>query len=330
MNLKENCCRIMETEDHFKNGASQKSQMSKVKTRCALISCKITLKVLCMLVLFGVNTRLPAQDVNRRQNNNQSNQVRAQDYPQVLNIRDRGRDSTSQAQSAQQNNSQMPVPPNSKKNGFSIHAGGVFPVGFFAEEPAHNELDGGFSASTGFNVGIKGKIPLSVDGLGIFISGDFIYNGLKGSLKSLYDDAEISADKVKKPRYLNIPLFAGLNHKINIDQTYSLWIEGGLGPNLRIITPTKITEQEYDRYGSTTYTTEVKYDMQASFAFQFGAGIMINDIVSFGLHYYGLGNSKIKGKFTETTSDGDIYTEYLPNLKKYSQNCLIVRIGIHF
>ena len=309
---------IMETGDHFKNGASLKGQMSKVKTQSVVKDIfRQLLKLSCVIVLLGISSHFSAQ--NTQSNQRQNNQTQGQDYPQVLNIRDQY-DTNDPPPKARSTN---------KQGGFSIHAGGVFPVGFFNEEPTLGifSFDGGFSASSGFNVGLKGKIPLSLDGMGIFISGDFLYNGLKGTMKNNYDEVEKTADKVIRHRYLNMPFFAGLNYKINIAPMYDIWFESGIGPNLRVITASKVTEQ--DRWD--TYSYEEKFDMQTSFAFQVGGGFMINDIVSIGVHYYGLGKTKIKGKFTETfLDDPPPYTIYSSELKKYSQNCILVRIGVHF
>ena len=304
---------IMESGDHFKNGASLKGQMSKGKTQSVVKDIfKTLLKLPYMIVFLGISFHFSAQ-------NTQSNQRQGQDYPQVLNIRDQydTKDTPKRVRSTD------------KQGGFSIHAGGVFPVGFFYEEPTLGifSFDGGFSASSGFNVGLKGKIPLALDGMGIFISGDFLYNGLKGTMKHNYDEAEKTADKVIRHRYLNIPFFAGLNYKVNFAPMYAFWLESGIGPNLRLITASKVTE--YD--GWDTYSYEEKFDMQTSFAFQVGGGFMINDLVSIGFHYYGLGKTKIKGKYTEIYLDEPLpYTFYSSELKKYSQNCLLVRLGIHF
>ena len=210
-----------------------------------------------------------------------------------------------------------------------IHFGGAFPVGNFAEETGD-----GFSASPGFNVGVKGKIPLPVNGLGIFISGDFIFNGLKGLMKDYFDEMEDDGYDVKRPRYINVPIFVGLNYKYNFNPHFGIWAEGGFGADLRKITNWEESYTDYDYYyGTYTYSYKLKLDMQASFAGQIGTGIMINDLFSIGLHFYGLGASKIKGKLTESITAGgytDSETYPVSDSKSYSQNCFMVRLGFHF
>ena len=220
-----------------------------------------------------------------------------------------------------------------KDGGFSIHFGGAFPVGDFGEETHayiyYDEVlvdfDRGFSASPGFNIGIKGKIPLPVNGLGIFISGDFIFNGVKGTLKEDYDELqEIIEDyggSFTRPRYINVPLLVGINYKYSVNQHFGVWAETGVGANLRMITAMKA---ELD--GSTA---TIKFPIRPCVAFQIGGGIMINDLFSVGLHYYALGSSKMKMKYEykdDWGSDSDTYT----TTKSYSQACFMLRLGFHF
>ena len=232
------------------------------------------------------------------------------------------------ASQPQQNYSQSIQPQTQTKaysqksdGGFSLHLGGAFPMGEFGEETTDLDEYEKFSASIGFNVGIKGKIPLQVKGLGIFISGDFIFNGLKGKIKDYYDEAATEYDELQRCRYINVPMFVGLNYKYNINSQFGIWCEGGLGVDIRKITSVK--------YVSGDESIKMKYNMQASFAFQVGGGIMIKDVFSIGVHYYGLGKSKIKGKVTYSDSDDSDY-EPFSYPRKCAQNCLVVRLGFHF
>jgi len=207
--------------------------------------------------------------------------------------------------------------------GFSIHFGGVFPLGDFKDDDADKWLfDGTSGASVGFSLGFKQKIALPVNGLGIFVSGDIIFNGLAGDVKDMFDDWEDDAD-VKRPRYLNIPVFVGMNYKYSVSPTFAVWFEGGVGPNFRKITDLEVSETYY----GTKYSTKVAFDLATSFGGQIGGGIMINDLFSIGMHYYGLGKTKIKYKMTE--SSGGYSDTYSDNVK-VAQNCFMIRLGFHF
>jgi len=196
----------------------------------------------------------------------------------------------------------------SSDGGFSIHLGTAFPLGDFKED-IYLIGDGRSGASTGFNIGIKGKIPLQVDGLGIFISGDFIFNPYNGL--DLYNALDV------KPKYINVPLLVGLNYKYSFSPMFGMWCEGGLGANFRKVSAIK--------YGNREYV----FDLLTSFAGQVGGGVMIKDFFSIGLHYYGLGATEAKGEYIYTYYN-DSYTQSFSFPKKYTQNCLVLRLGLHF
>jgi|GEM_PF-772083 len=205
-------------------------------------------------------------------------------------------------------------------SGLSIHLGGAFPVGNFGDDSWE---DNAFGAGPGFDFGLKSKIPLPVNGLGFTISGDFIFNGLKGQWKDAEDrykeEVEEDGGSYTRSRYINVPIFVGLNYKYSINQNIGFFGEFGLGPNLR----TQTTEKE--KYSD--YWEKTKYPIKMSFGFQAGAGIIINDLFSVGLHYYALGAAKVKMKY-ESSEDNN--SDTWESNKKYSQNLFIIRLGFHF
>jgi hypothetical protein len=214
----------------------------------------------------------------------------------------------------------------SRDGGFSVHVGGAFPVGNFGEEPMSANDDpyqtGRFSASPGFNVGIKGKFSVAPDnGLGVFLSADLIYNGLKGMVRDSYDDWEAEGYDVVRPKYLNIPVFAGMNYRYDFTPKTGLWIEAGVGPNFRKITNFESAYTE----GNESYTFKTIYKFQTAFGLQVGGGVMLNDQISLGIHYYGLGRAKIKGEEKDGTE-----TEPFTINRKSAQNSILIRLGYHF
>ncbi len=218
--------------------------------------------------------------------------------------------------------------PQSPDGGFSIHFGGAFPVGNFGEEPDTNRdvfagFDTGkFSAAGGFSIGMRAKFPISTDGWGVFVSGDLLYNGLKGMLRDAIEEYETNGVDVVKHKYLNIPLFLGLNYRYDVNSKIGLWIEGGAGPNFR-----KITNLEFSNYNAS-YSDVYSYKMQTAFGFQIGGGLMLNDRFSIGLHYYG-GATKIREDLKWTEGDVSGTEPYSYN-KKSPQNSVLLRLGYHF
>jgi len=81
----------------------------------------------------------------------------------------------------------------------------------------------------------------------------------------------------------------------------------------------------YEDYFGNDVTETAKYPIRTSFAFQIGGGIMVNDFFSVGLHFYGLGASKVK-----VTYEDDWGSNTYTTTKSYSQSCLMLRLGFHF
>jgi hypothetical protein len=226
----------------------------------------------------------------------------------------------------------------SRDGGFSFHVGAAFPMENFGEEsnsPSNAFTIGDFSASPGINVGLKGKFPIAMNnGLGVFISADFMYNGLKGLLKDYYENLEISRTDVTRHKYINIPLFAGLNYRYDVTTTFGLWLEAGMGPDFRIITRHETSGQIENAQVVSSYYNKYSYKMQTAFGFQVGGGVMLNDQISIGIHYYGLGRAKIKEEYRKE----ELFSNQTPQVeiedriynKKSAQNILAIRLGYHF
>jgi len=216
--------------------------------------------------------------------------------------------------------SKVKKPKKTSDGGVSIHLGGAFPVGDFGNDNLY--ADKALGAGEGFNVVLKGKIPLSVKGLGVTVSGDFIFNGYKGDWKDMWDGVqtviEHAGGTFVRPRYINVPIFVGLNYKYSVGRSFGVWGEAGLGPNFRTMTTAK-TEVDNQK-------VKVVFPVKTSFGFQVGAGIMIKNSVSLGVHYYGLGAAKVKMK--EKYSNGKSAMYEYPT--KYSHNLVMVRLGYHF
>ena len=268
--------------------------------------CRILLSVICLIFIAN---DLSAQEDPQEQFSNQTPTQVAQQY-------DIPSDETQPEGCSR-----------SPKGGFSIHFGGSFPTGNFREGPIPNTEDaltsGKLSAAIGFQLGVKGKIPVPVEGVGIIVSGDFIYNGVTGTLEDRYESLEMDGYYVERPRYLNIPLFVGLNYRYGFSPTFGIWAEGALGPNFRKITNEEISISR----AKYTLFQKSEYKMQTSFGFQAGVGIMVNKF-SLGLHYYGLGKAEIKGELTRTQNTKTTTESF--SYKKSAHNVLMIRLGHHF
>ena len=218
-----------------------------------------------------------------------------------------------------------------QKDGFSLHLSGVFPNGKFAEFDDNDKvcaLANGSSktgsAGTGVGVGFKYQFPIpQVANLRFLVGAELMYNPLNGDAKDWFDD-EYDSGKVSEygsegvlsydydnevtlPKYLNVPLMAGLNYAFKLNDKINIFGEFAAGINMRLFTNAKILQEKEgkgtysDSYTSyyydftTTSDTTYKYDNAITFAYRFGAGVTF-DRISIGLHWYNLGSAKVKGK----------------------------------
>lgn len=230
-----------------------------------------------------------------------------------------------------------------------LNLGLSLPTGDFADgdenefAPLGESKEGG--AGIGANLGFKWVFPTKAKGLGILLSLDGIYNGLNQDVKDAFDDMvdeyeEEGADvTLRKPNYINVPLMLGVNYCYEASDNFGIYGEAGLGLDARFITKfnLELEASGYDYYGdrySLEETVTYKYDPAVAFAFQLGAGVLINKRFTIGVNLYNLGSSKIKGKYTDKYKeyyDGEYYSESEKENFKYktlSTTMVLLRFGI--
>lgn len=230
-----------------------------------------------------------------------------------------------------------------------LNLGLSLPTGDFAEGDENSfalidrTKEGG--AGIGANLGFKWKFPTKAKGLGVLLSVDGIYNGLNQDVKDFFDDLvdEYEYDgadvTLRKPNYINVPVLVGLNYCYDASDNIGIYGEVGIGLDARFITKLKLELEAsgYDSYyGRYSYeeTVKYKYDPAVAFAFQLGAGIVINNRFTLGVNLYNLGSSKVKGKYTEEEKeywDGDYdFDSDKENfkLKALSTTMVLLRFGI--
>lgn len=226
---------------------------------------------------------------------------------------------------------------------FSLHLGGAFPSGDYG---AYNKVeklsiidpkgkDG--SASMGINLGMKAKFDIaSVNGLGVIATGDIFFNGINSDFSDDYakyfeDNGLGTADdwEITTPKYLNVPIMVGANYTYNVNSNIGLFGEAAVGVNFRKITNLSAT---YTDPSNDEVVIKNTFDISTSFAFQIGAGLIFNENVSLGIHYYSLGSSKVKGKQTIEYPSSWGMTDENDKIKvgKLTTGMLALRLGFHF
>lgn len=218
-----------------------------------------------------------------------------------------------------------------------LNLSGALPTGDFADGDEDEwgliteDNEGG--AGFGFNVGVKFNIATGVNGLRALISVDGIYNGLNSDLRDAFEDAiEEGEDNykdfyLKTPKYINIPLMAGVNYTYNINNKFGLFAEAGLGPDLHIVT--KYESYYENDYRKVTYTRE--YEPKVTLAYQFGAGIELSKRVTIGVNFYNLGSAKVKyewkNKVKYTNGNSPVSDDDKDSLKRITPTILMLRVG---
>ena len=243
------------------------------------------------------------------------------------------------------------------KDGFSLHLNGVFPNGKFAEFDDNDKvcaLANGSSktgsAGTGFGVGFKYQFPIpQVANLRFLVGAELMYNPLNGDAKDWFDDEFTSGTynstgysydydyEVTLPKYLNVPLMAGLNYAFKLNDKINIFGEFAAGINMRLFTNAKKEGTYSDSYTSYYYDfTTTKYDNAITFAYRFGAGVTF-DRISIGLHWYNLGSAKVKGKIESeydynSSINGNSHNSDKEKFKRkdLSISMMTLTVGYHF
>ena len=193
-------------------------------------------------------------------------------------------------------------------------------------------------ANTGINLGFKFVNRTKADGLGFMITIDGMYNKLQSNLKCednvpyYIPEIEGIPIDVKSPKYLNIPFMLGLNYGLEFNRILGAFVEAGAGIDARFITNCKITAFDYTLEQKPDYMFKNQYTTKFSFAYQFGAGLIIKNAIYFGVSYFDLGSALVEGKtekLLKTTASEPVVGEK-ENFKyrQLSTRMLVLRLGI--
>lgn len=233
---------------------------------------------------------------------------------------------------------------------FSIHVGGSFPFGKYADYAlspnstpdgngiiAWNIKTDRAGAAMGFNLGTKLRFNIpSIKGLGIIATADLFINPSNKEIKDSFEDFMIlfcSQNSISNydfsiPKYFNIPIMLGLNYEYALGNNVKIYGEAGAGVNIGIISNLDMNfkEQDFD------YVSNVEYENQYSFAFQAGVGLLLSEKLSLGVHYYNLGSQKVKGnlRYRATWNGGGNSERANLMGDRINPNMITLRLGCHF
>ena len=202
-----------------------------------------------------------------------------------------------------------------------LQLGLVMPKGDFADDDLDYAItEGSGGARTGLYLGYKLLTPIKTNGLFWTLNAGIMYNDLQKNFKDDLEDYWDSND-FHTPKYINVPILAGLQYELMISEDFKLFGEAGLGLNILKLTNFSASEGNYKM------TTIFK--PSASLGFKIGAGVVIQDKYTIALNYMGLGSHKVNYRIEEKDG-GETYKEDDKFDEALSISTLNITLGIRF
>ena len=203
-----------------------------------------------------------------------------------------------------------------------LQIGLAMPQGDFADDDEEDAISNGSGvAGTGFYLGYKLLSPLKTDGLYWTFNAGIMYNDLQSDFKDDLEDEMYNADDFSLPKYLNVPILAGLQYEKSLSDGFKLYGEAGLGFNVLKLTNFSASGDDYEM--KTTFNPSVKL------GYKIGAGVVLQDKYTISLNYLGLGSHKVKYEYEEEydghSDSGDDKFD-----KALSVSSLNITFGIRF
>lgn len=206
---------------------------------------------------------------------------------------------------------------------------------------AEDAVQGG--AGVGFNVGLKWYFNVGVKGLGIMLSVDGFYNGPNEALKLAYRNKEHCFNSQyigdsfaynSTSGYINVPAMLGLNYVYYFNPMFGIFVDAGVGGNIRFITSRETVGEIYVMETETKERIFQNYDNKFSLAYQVGIGFEVSKSFIIGCSFYDLGSTEVKGKRVVNTTnlqDNITHSETtFPSFGKVHPVMVLGRIGFRF
>ncbi len=175
---------------------------------------------------------------------------------------------------------------------FTVRLNTLIPSGEFKDDDYDDFLlDGAGGAGAGIGLGFEFAKEIEVEGLSIIGSVDFLVNGLSKEITESFEDDLDPSDKVTYLKYINVPVLIGAKYSI-LASNIGIFGKFNVGLNMLHITDFTV---EYDAFNGTN---TLSFDNSLKLAYGIGAGIVLNEKISIGFDYLGLGSHPIDGKDT--------------------------------
>ena len=236
---------------------------------------------------------------------------------------------------------------------FTLKLGGGFPQDRFAKVTTSGltldrwgliKEDTYGGAGLGFNGGVSVRLPIpQLSGLGVVFSIDGFYNGLNRDANAIFQfttdtldfwDAQYSLDK---PKYLNFPVMVGLNYTVELEHEVDIYLEAGLGANVRYIAPFNMNYEIMEgNVSQESVISSRKYKIATTLGYRMNVGVTICKHYSLELGYYVLGEGLVESEslYTETVLGTQVTLPQLEpakeTFKTINPTILTLRLGYTF
>lgn len=212
--------------------------------------------------------------------------------------------------------------------GLAMPLGNLFGRGFASDND--NVFVGCGNAANGFFFGYKSlsQISLSRKGLYWTLSAGIMYNKLVSDYEDYEEQMMTSLSDitdVKFFKYLNFPVFAGLQFEPSSVDELKFFSEFGLGFNvLKITDYIYIYSKDLDNYRLVH-----SFDPSLKMAFKIGCGLLIRDKFTINMTYLGLGSHKGSHKVRYSYDENRV-SEEREFIRPLSISCLNITFGVRF
>ena len=186
---------------------------------------------------------------------------------------------------------------------FDISVLGSLPTGDFADDSGRD--DDGF-AKFGFGASVGYFIETGVEGLGIYPSVSFIYNG-SDLADEIADNLQDAAQQQNQQRtfdgeggnYITIPVTIGPSYRGEVGDGFFVYGTGHIGLGLNMISNLEVTGsgQNFD------YDAEIEANSPVTFAGGVEAGVIVGDMWKFGFQFLSLGEPEFELDTSESLNN---------------------------
>lgn len=202
-----------------------------------------------------------------------------------------------------------------------LEIGLAMPLEHFADFDHGLPIFGGSgAAATGFYLGYKQLSPLRTDGLYWTFNAGIMYNDLQNDFKDNFED-EGAGENIRLPKYLNVPVLAGLKYENLFSGGFKIYGEAGIGFNILKLTEFSGSGEEGD--------AKITFQPSVKLGYKVGVGIELQEKYTISLNYLRLGSHKVKFE-VKGVDESEIEDDDLQFWEALSVSALNISFGLRF